>query len=207
MLSAVAAGDAAAWSALLERYRPFVLGRLRQARKTRNWFWLTELDDVVQDVLVQFYEAVQQGRFTYRDEHALRGFLVQTTFFVVMKHKDAATGEQALSDLWVGDEADDLERRFALVEFAESAFDPLGRRDCLRELYQAIDRLPEARREVLRLTLLGLHPRDIAPRMKRTANAVSVLKFHALDELRRALEQTDFAANCGEYFTSLGSEP
>jgi DNA-directed RNA polymerase specialized sigma24 family protein len=86
------------------------------------------------------------------------------------------------------------------LAFADSAFDTYGRRECLQELYRAIDRLSEDRAEVLRLTLLGLPPRDIAPRMRRTPNAVSVLKFHALEDLRAELEATDFMQNCGRYF-------
>ncbi|MCC7494385.1 MAG: sigma-70 family RNA polymerase sigma factor [Fimbriimonadaceae bacterium] len=199
LLEAVGRGDGEAWSQLLERYRPFVLGRLRQAAAARNWFWLDDLDDATQEVLVRFYEAVRSGRFRYRDEDQLRGFLVRTAFFVAMQRKDAAAGERPVSDLPAEDQ-EELTRRFDLAAFAASAFDTLGRRQCLQELYAAIDRLSPARREVLRLSLLGLRPREIAPRLARSANAVSVLKFHALEDLRRELEASDFMVNCGRYF-------
>ena len=203
LLWAMRQGDEEAGSALVERYRPFVVGRLRSARHQRNWFWLDDLDDVAQEVLVRFVEAVRSERFVFRDESQLRGFLVRTAFFVVMKQHDQAT--VAL------DEEDDLPDRppeltseaaqaFDLGAFADAAFDTLGRRQCADELYRAVESLQPARAEVLRLTLLGLAPRDIAPIMGRSANAVSVLKTHALDDLRAALEQTDFVRNCGRYY-------
>ncbi|NUQ00830.1 MAG: sigma-70 family RNA polymerase sigma factor [Armatimonadetes bacterium] len=199
LLAAVRRGDSEAWSELLERYRPFVLGRLRHAARARNWFWLDDLDDAAQEVLVRFFEAVEAGRFEYRDEDQLRGFLVRTAFYVAMKRKDQAADERPVSDL-LGDESEEAWRRFDLQAFAASAFDTLGRRECLRDLYAAVDRLQPARREVLRYSLLGLKPREIAPRMGRTANAVSVLKFHALEDLRVELEASDFVRNCGRYF-------
>ena len=198
-IEALRRGDAEAWEHLLERYRPFVLGRLRQAAAARNWFWLDDFEDVAQEILIRFYEAVREGKFDYRDEDQLRGYLVRTAFFVAMKRKDAATAEKSLTDLFEGDEDDDLER-FDLLAFAASAFDTVGRRDCLRELYAAIERLQPARREVLRYSLLGLQPRDIAPRMDRTPNAVSVLKHHALEDLRVELEASEFMDLCGKYF-------
>ncbi len=198
LLTAVQRGDPEAWSALLERLRPFVTARLRHAAQARNWFWLDDLEDAAQEVLVRFVEALREGRFHYRDEDQLRGFLVRTAFFVAMKRKDDALQRPA-SDLAEA-EGDDVERRFDLAAFAASAYDTLGRRECLQELYAAIDRLQPARREVLRLVLLGLKPREIAPRMERSANAVSVLKFHALEDLREELEAGDFARNCGRYF-------
>ncbi len=199
LVDAVRQGDADAWSTLLERYRPFVLARIRHAAQARNWFWLGDPEDAAQEVLVRFYEAVQAGKFSYRDEDQLRGYLVRTAFYVAMKRKDAAAGERPVSDL-VGEEADEALRRFDLAAFAASAFDDLGRQQCREELYAAIERLPAARREVLRYSLLGLKPREIAPLLQRTANAVSVLKFHALEELREALEASDFRRNCGQYF-------
>ncbi len=201
LLAAMRAGDEAAGSTLVERYRPFVVTRLRSARHARNWFWLDDLDDVAQEVLVRFVEAVRGERFRFRDESQLRGFLVRTTFYTVMKRRDQIT--TALDD-------DDAPRphplsaeqaaAFDLSAFADAAFDTIGRRQCLDELYRAVDSLQEARSEVLRLTLLGFAPREIAPVMGRSANAVSVLKTHALEDLRAALEQSDFMTNCGRYF-------
>lgn len=198
LLAAFEQGDAEAGSLLLERFRPFVAGRLRRAAQARNWFWLDDPDDATQEVLVRFCEAVRDGRFQYRDEHQLRGFLVRTAFFVAMKRKDAAAGEQSAGDLLAGGE--ETVRAFDPREFADSAFDTLGRRECLRELYAAVERLQAARSEVLRYVLLGLKPREIAPLMGRSANAVSVLKFHAIEDLRAELEAGEFMNNCGQYF-------
>ena len=202
--SACERGDTDAWSTLAERYRPFIVGRLRHAARARNWFWVDDVEDLAQEVLVRFYEAVRDGRFRYRDDNQSRGFLVHTAFFVAMKHKDAAAWERPLGDLLTPDAQAAAVASFDLAAFADTAFDTLGRRQCLEELYGAIEGLQEARAEVLRLTLLGLQPKEMAPILKRSANAVSVLKFHALEDLRAALESTEWARNCGRYF--LGSE-
>jgi len=194
-------GDEAAGSTLVERYRPFVTARLRGAKHTRNWFWLDDLDDVAQEVLVRFVEAVRSDRFSFRDENQLRGFLVRTAFYTVMKRRD-----QIGDSLGEDDEprllglSPEQAAAFDLSAFADAAFDTLGRRQCLDELYRAVDSLREARAEVLRLTLLGFAPREIAPLMGRSTNAVSVLKTHALEDLRAELEQTEFMTNCGRYF-------
>lgn len=199
-------GDDDRRSAWLERYRPFVLGRLRSAAAWRGWFWLGDLDDAAQEVLVRFVEAVLDGRFTYRDDDQLRGYLVRTMFFVAMKRKDAAALERPLSDLLPEEpDGEDPLERFELAAFADSALDELARADCRQRLYAAVDRLQPDRREVLRLTLLGLAPREIAPRLKRTANAVSVLKFRALEDLRAELEATDFLSDCGQYYLDPGA--
>lgn len=194
-------GEDEAGSALVERYRPFVLGRLKAAARARNWFWLDDIEDATQEVLVRFVEAVRAGRFVYRDESQLKGFLVRTAFYAVMQRQDdhmatwSPDDEQAVARLGL-----DRVGEFRLPAFSAAAFDTLGRRECLEELYRAIDSLPEARAQVLRLTMLGLRPREIAPVMERSANAVSVLKTHALAELREALAETEFEANCGKYF-------
>jgi RNA polymerase sigma factor (sigma-70 family) len=203
-IAALQRGDDDAWERVLAKYRPFVLGRLRQAAAARNWFWLDDLDDAAQEVLIRFYEAVRAGKFSYRDEDQLRGYLVRTAFYVAMKRKDATAGEKPLSDLFEDEESDALER-FDLLAYSASAFDPLGKRECLRELYAAIERLQPARRDVLKYTLLGLKPQAIAPRMERSANAVSVLKHHALEDLREGLAGTQFMELCGKYFLERGA--
>ena len=38
-------GEDEAGSALVERYRPFVLGRLKAAARARNWFWIDDIED------------------------------------------------------------------------------------------------------------------------------------------------------------------
>ncbi|MBI2299562.1 MAG: hypothetical protein HYU66_11590 [Armatimonadetes bacterium] len=199
-IAALQRGDDEAAAPWLERYRAFVAGRLQRARAARNWFWLDDVDDAAQEVLVRFLEAVHDGRFQYRDEEQLRGFLVRTAWFVAMRRKDQAAAEQPLTAVLGDEEAERVLEGFDLHAFAESAFDTWHRRDCLRRLYEAVERLPAARREVIRLTLLGLAPREIAPRMHRSANAVAVLKYHALADLAEDLERTDFEAVCGRFF-------
>lgn len=199
-LAAVERGDPQAEAAIPERLRRFVTARLRRAAARRNWFWLTDLDEVAQEVLVRFVVAVREGRFRYRDDHQLLGFLVRTAFYVAMAYKDASLHEEPLSGLESEDEETAPADRFDLLAFAESAFDTYGRRACLQELYRCIGQLADSRREVLRLTLLGYDAEAIARRMGRTRQAVYVLKHRAIEELRPRLEAADFMANCGKYF-------
>lgn len=184
----------------LERLRPWLRRRVQSAKQRRNWFWLTDLDELVQEVCVRFWQAVADQRFEYRDEEQLKGYLLRTVYFAAMRIKDRWALERPVSEFLSDDEAARAREEFDLSAFAGNAFDSYGRRECLRELYQAIAQLVPARADVLRYTLLGLAPHEIAGHLQRSANAVSVLKFHAIRDLAAQLQSTDFGANCGRYF-------
>jgi len=192
--------DPAAEAELHDRLRPFVRRRLEEARARRNWFWLTDLEEATQDVLTSFFAALREGKFAYEGDQRLRGFLVRTAWFTAMNAKDRAARERAVS--LFDEEEGGL--RFDVAAFAAAAPDDLARRECLELLARAITSLNENRREVVERTLLGQKVRDIVGETGRTSASVSGLKFNALVDLRRRLDEEGFMDECGELFGLAG---
>lgn len=198
----VRAKDSTAEAELFARYRRFIERRLAEARARRNWFWLEELDDAVQEVFVQFFQSVRDGKFVYEGEDRLEGFLVRTCWFVAMNAKDKAKKTRAVS-LFRSEDDEEGGLILDLASFAKSASERIHRRDCAERLYRTIAELAEARREVILRTLQGEKVRDIVRATGKTASAVSGLKFNAMKELRDKLEANGFARDCGaEAFAS-----
>jgi DNA-directed RNA polymerase specialized sigma24 family protein len=202
LLARVRAREAAAEEELVRRLWPFVRRRVEEARRRRNWFWLSDVEAVVQDVFTQFFAAVRGGKFAFEGRRRLEGFLVQTAFFAAMNLKDRSARDRALS--LHDDEEGGL--RFDVAALAESVPDDLARAECLRLLARAIEGLNENRREVVERTLLGQKVRDICAATGRSAASVSGLKFNAFVDLRRLLAEVDFTARCGELFGLAGSD-
>ncbi|MEZ0230095.1 MAG: hypothetical protein ACAI25_15840, partial [Planctomycetota bacterium] len=71
LIKRVRAKDGSAESELHGRYRRFVERRLAEARERRNWFWLEELDDAVQEVFIHFFQAVREGKFAFEGAERL----------------------------------------------------------------------------------------------------------------------------------------
>lgn len=201
LLERVAARDPAAEEALCRRFWPFVRRRVEDARRRRNWFWLGDVEGVVQDVFTQFFAAQRAGRFAFEGRRRLEGFLVRTAFFVAMNQKDR-TRARALS---LFDE-EEGRLRFDVAALAEALPDQLERAECLRLLARAVAALNENRREVVERTLLGQKVRDICAETGRSAASVSGLKFNAFVDLRRALAEIGFLGRCGALF-GLGEPP
>lgn len=196
LMKRVRAKDARAESEVFERKRRFVERRLKEARERRNWFWLEELDDAVQEVFVQFFSAVRDGKFAYEGEARLEGFLVRTCWFVAMNLKDKAP-RKAVSLFQRSDENEDEGLILDLPAFAKTASEKLHRRECAELLYRTIGELAESRREVILRTLEGEKVRDIVQATGKTAAAVSGLKWNAMKELKEKLEANGFVRDCG----------
>ncbi|MBL4848671.1 MAG: sigma-70 family RNA polymerase sigma factor [Planctomycetes bacterium] len=200
LIEGAAKGESEAEEALYTRYQRFVTRRLTETRSRRNWFWLTDLESAVQDVFVQFFKAVREGKFSFEGEHRLEGFLLRTGFFVAMDRKDRARRDQAIS-LYDPEEG---ELRFDVADFADSVYDQLERQRCLQLLAKAIGGLNESRREVIERSLSGQKVREICASMGRSPASISGLKFNACVELRKILGESGFLDQCGAQFGLLG---
>ncbi len=196
LLKRVRARDGTAETELHARYRRFVERRLAEARERRNWFWLEDLDDAIQEVFLQFYESVRQGKFVYEGEERLEGFLVRTAWFVAMNLKDKVPKARRVS-LFKTEDDEEGGLIMDLPSFARGAFERIHGRDCAELLYKTIGELAEARREVILRTLAGEKVRDICRATGKTAAAVSGLKFNAMKELKERLEENGFVRDCG----------
>jgi DNA-directed RNA polymerase specialized sigma24 family protein len=200
LVARAALQEATAETALYERYQRFVRRRLGETKARRNWFWLTDLDSAVQDVFTQFFLSLRDGKFHYEGQRRLEGFLLRTSFFVAMNLKDRAREEQVLSIF----DPEDGGLRFDMASFADAVYDQVDRQRCLKLLGEAVNSLNENRREVIERTLLGQKVREICSATERSPASVSGLKFNALVELRKKLEQVGFLGHCAELF-GLGS--
>ncbi len=196
LLGRVREKDASAESELHARYRRFVERRLKEARARRNWFWLEETDDAVQEVFLHFFQAVREGKFVFEGEERLEGFLVRTCWFVAMNLKDKVAKTRAVS-LFKTDDDDEGGLIVDLPGFAATASSHALRKECAELFYAAVQGLNEARRDVILRTLQGEKVREIVRATGKTAAAVSGLKFNAMKDLKTALEANGFARDCG----------
>lgn len=194
-------GSKDAEAALYKRYVRFVERRLAAAKRKRNWFWLTELEDAVQDIFVQFFSAIKKGRFHFTTEDELKGFLIRTSFFVAMNLKDKKPRERVFSQF---DSQDGDNPIMDLAAFTDNIYAKQNRKDCLKMLYAAVDKLSKNRRDIVVRTLLGQKVRDICATTNRTPASVSGLKFNALKDLKKLLDQVKFLEHCAEAMELLG---
>jgi DNA-directed RNA polymerase specialized sigma24 family protein len=201
LVTAAIRGSTEAESQLYQRFYRFVERRMAGARRRRNWFWLTDLEDAVQDVFIQFFGALKSGRFHFQSEDELKGFLIKTSFFVVMNLKDKKPKERSFSQF--GDD-DGNNPIINLVAFSENIFQSQERKRCLKLFYESIEELSKNRRDVIVRTLMGQKVRDICTATNRSPASISGLKFNALKELREQLEHKDFLTHCGEVMELLG---
>ncbi len=188
------AGAAEARTELYERFADHVLRRIRYGARRRNWFWLDDEDDIVQEVFARFFAALDRGQYAHRDEDGLLGYLTRTCFFAIMDLKNKLRQQEKLG--WDAAALESLDMR----AFGRSLPDELAVKECLSRLYAEIEDLPEARARVLKGWLFGQSIADLAGQMGRSANAVSGLKFQALKQLRERFEATSFLADCGAFF-------
>lgn len=203
IVAAACSGSQEAESQLYQRYYRFVERRMADARRRRNWFWLTDLDDAVQDVFIQFFQALKSDRFQFKSEEELKGFLIKTSFFVVMNLKDKKPRERSFSQFSDEDGENPIVN---LAVFSDNIFRSTERKRCLKLFYEAVELLTKNRRDVIVRTLLGQKVRDICAATNKSPASISGLKFNALKELRSHLEKRKFLEDCAEVMEILGGK-
>ena len=164
-----------------ERLRIFAARRLADA---------SEAEDVAQETLRRAVEALRAGRV--ENLAALPAFLFQTATHVCL-HRSRSAGREsrALRGL--------AEVSAAGGELAEGdALDGLVREERRAEVRAAVDRLPAADREVLRLAFDdGLDAAEIGRRLGTSPGAIRVRKHRALHRLAEMLGGRNEAAGAG----------
>lgn len=194
-------GDPESWEAFDATWRPWLTDRVRRTARVRNWFWVSEPEDLVQEAFALFNQRLVEGRFRYQSEPQLKAYLINAAFFVAMREKRTARIQtRSLDTTAPGATVSDL----PAVDWVAAAWAESDRYRCLELLVATLAGLIPARRQVLELTLLGLKPLSIAERLGKTAGAVSCLKFHALSDLKRALDETRFREDCGDTLELAG---
>ncbi|WP_299549873.1 RNA polymerase sigma-70 factor [Seonamhaeicola sp.] len=135
-----------------------------------------ECEDLVQDIFVGLWEKEN----SFPDEVSLKAYLYKTTrnkCYNVIKHnkvkdKFAASTVKALED-------DTLFLKQILEE------------EVVRQLYQAISKLPERKQEIIKLSLKGLKNSDIAEELEIKLQTVKTLKSQSYKILREQFAEYD----------------
>lgn len=169
------AGEAEARDALLARLRPYLKALIRSWLGADLARQLAD-SDVVQVTLVKIHEHFEQFRGQGVPE--LLGWARRIAYHAAIDHKKQRSAGQAEEGLLQAVPARDLPP-LERIERAEEVV----------RLTAALERLPEARQEVVRARLFeGLSYGDISRRCGTSAGALRILFKRALEQLRQILE-------------------
>ncbi len=183
---AVRAGDGAAASTLIERYRPFLRSR------ARSYFLLgADVDDVLQESMIGLYKAIRD--FDPDRQTHFRGFAdmcVQRQLITAVKgatrHKHGPLNSYVSFSRPVGSD-DDGERVLADVLPAGALADPAEQvvsSERIRALQAYLDReLSDLEVEVLRMHVDGKSYAEIAGQLQRQTKSID----NALQRIKRKL--------------------
>jgi RNA polymerase sigma factor (sigma-70 family) len=178
------ARDNDTWRAFYSRYRETVLRVIQSAILARNWFALQGDEE---DVLVETLEKLLTGLTGFRgtEWRSLEAFVCRTAIFACAEHmrKRGVVAGPLDESHTGGPETDPVE--------------------CAQIFYDAMAKLADAQKSVIRLSLDGYSPREIAGLLKWTHQRVYDQKHLALLALRELLEAEQFMEHCSEYLGRL----
>jgi RNA polymerase sigma factor (sigma-70 family) len=181
LVAEAARGDEAAWAALVRRFTPMVLRALRRYR-------LAEADtaDVLQVTWLRLVEQLPR----IREPRALVGWLSTTARREAYRLLSQA-GRTVLVD-----DVDTGVPLAALGEPAESPEDAAERWDNVRQVQNAIARLPESDRRLLGELLVYPPPsyQDVADNLGRPLGSIGPTRARCLRRLRRELSTLGMTA-------------
>jgi RNA polymerase sigma factor (sigma-70 family) len=174
LLAAAGRGDEAAWTALVHRFTPMMLRALRRYR-------LAEPDgaDVLQVTWLRLIEQLPK----IREPRALVGWLTTTARREAYRLLSQAGRTVLVDDVDAGVPA------AALGVPAESPEDAAERWDDVRQVQNAIARLPESDRRLLGELLVYPPPsyQDVADNLGRPLGSIGPTRARCLRRLRREL--------------------
>ena len=158
--------------------------RINEIIAKRNWFWIDDVDDVIQNTVLIFIDAFNRGAFTFQGEDKLIGFLIKTAIFN-MKASQKTSIKNIEHSYVISDDDDTL-----LIDVALDLPDPLAEKKEYLEI--AINQLNPRRKEVMQKLLKGDKIKDICESTGTTPAAISGLKFNAIKDLRKSMESMGF---------------
>jgi RNA polymerase sigma-70 factor (ECF subfamily) len=176
----------------LERYRDYLrlLARLQMDRRLQG---KVDPSDLVQDTLLRAYEHWDQhrGQTGAELEAWLRQILARQLIDAVRRFTAGArdVAREASLEAALRESSARLERFLAAEQ--STPHEDLERQERLRQLAQALGRLPEDQRTAVELQhLQGCSVEVIAQQMGRTKSAVGGLLRRGMKRLRELLQQT-----------------
>ncbi|WP_370618523.1 sigma-70 family RNA polymerase sigma factor [Mumia sp. Pv 4-285] len=177
LISAVRAGDNAAYGVLFERHRDAAQRMARQLVRG------PDADDLVSEAFIKVMDQLRAGA---GPDVAFRAYLLTA---IRRLHIDRVRAQQRTQP------TDDLERYDSGVEFDDTAVAQFENSAAAK----AFASLPERWQLVLwHLDVEGAKPADIAPILGMTANGVSALAYRAREGLRQAYLQVHLADTAAE---------
>jgi RNA polymerase sigma-70 factor (ECF subfamily) len=185
------AGSPAAAGELLERYRPYltVLARVQLGRRLQG---KADAADLVQETFLEAHRDFAGFRGTTAGE--LRAWLRQVlarNLANLVRHYQGTQARDVRLERSLSQELDESSRMLdaGLAAAQSTPSQQADRREQAVRLADALDRLPEAYRDVLILRYLeGLKFPEVARRMGRSLDSVEKLWVRALARLRQTLE-------------------
>lgn len=135
-----------------------------------------ECEDLIQDIFVDIWEK----QLSFPDEISLKIYLYKSTrnkCYNVIKHKK-------VQDNYVDDALKSLDDdNLFLKQILEE--------EIVRQLHQAIEILPERKKEILKLSLRGIKNNEIAERLNIKLQTVKTLKSQSYKILRAQFKDID----------------
>jgi RNA polymerase sigma-70 factor (ECF subfamily) len=197
-------GDREAFDVLAERHRGRLLS-LARLRLGTVLGGLVEAEDIVQMTFLRAFESI--GGFEWQSPGCFYRWLAGICRHVVQDlarrylqtEKRGPTREVSLETLVGGVDGDGATLKDILQDTGTSPSDAMRRNERFDRLRNALGKLSNDHREVILLARLeGLPIKEIAARMGRSPDAVSMLLLRALRELRTHFGGTDsFRSPCG----------
>jgi RNA polymerase sigma-70 factor (ECF subfamily) len=194
VLAQAKGGDSAALGSLLEGHRAYLrmLARVQIGRRLRSKL---DADDLLQEAFLRAHGAIGRFRGTTGEEFLswLRGILAHVLADQIRRYHGTGQRDPKLEralEMEFEHSSDGFAR--ALAAPTSSPSQRVVRHERAVRLAQAMERLPEAAREVLVLRHFEeLSFPEIASRMGRTLDGVKNLWIRALARLRREAEFLD----------------
>src|SRR5262249_8756657 len=182
LLSRSQAGDAAAWEALLAKLRSYVRLLVR-TRLGPHLGAMLDTSDIVQEALLRIHRGFQG--FSGRSVPELLGWVAQITgHAVVTCRRYTAAGKRDVNR--------EVHGEGLLMRFPSESSQPeqrASREEEAARLAAALERLPEAQREVIQARFFDqLRFGEISRRTGKSVGAVRVVCLRAIQRLRREME-------------------
>lgn len=167
---------------------------VRSVIRKNNWFWVDNVDDVVQEAILTFIKAHNKGMYADQGEKKLKAYLMQASIFYIkaLQRKSIRSMEYTQSGVELELEIRGVTPRHlyspsALDELIDQTENPIT--NGAKILPKVVARLPKRRRHIINKTLEGMKVRDICQETGLTPNTVSGLKFNAIKELRMMFKE------------------
>lgn len=136
---------------------------------------LEEAEDAVQDVILKTW----QQKNTFETDGQLRAYLfngVRNRCLTMMEHKQVVISHQ-----------ERLQREFREMALEDNKTIALHKEEVYRQVFMAIDQLPEKQKEIFLLAIEGKQNKEIAEILNLSVNTIKSQKRRGIERLRNML--------------------